>query len=121
VVLKIDYFCTIKPYVLVAMKEQNPMMIQLIAEYFKTQPVLKAWLFGSYARGEQHPDSDVDILVVFDQETGKGVSLLKHIGIALDLEDLLGRKVDLVTDGTLLPIIRESAEKDKVLIYERAS
>jgi predicted nucleotidyltransferase len=121
VVLKNDYFCTIKPYVLVAMKEQNPMMIQLIAEYFKTQPVLKAWLFGSYARGEQHPDSDVDILVVFDQETRKGVSLLKHIGIALDLEDLLGRKVDLVTDGTLLPIIRESAEKDKVLIYERAS
>ncbi len=120
-VLKNDYFCTIKPYVLVAMKEQNPMMIQLIAEYFKTQPVLKAWLFGSYARGEQHPDSDVDILVVFDQETRKGVSLLKHIGIALDLEDLLGRKVDLVTDGTLLPIIRESAEKDKVLIYERAS
>lgn len=97
------------------------MMIQLIAEYFKTQPVLKAWLFGSYARGEQHPDSDVDILVVFDQETGKGVSLLKHIGIALDLEDLLGKKVDLITDGTLLPLFRESVEKDKVLIYERAS
>lgn len=97
------------------------MMIQLIAEYFKTQPVLKAWLFGSYARGEQHPDSDVDILVVFDQKTDKGVSLLKHIGIALDVEDLLGKKVDLVTDGTLLPVIRESAEKDKVLIYERAS
>ena len=97
------------------------MMIQLIAEYFKTQPVLKAWLFGSYARGEQHPDSDVDILVVFDQETGKGVSLLKHIGIALDLEDLLGKKVDLVTEGTLLPFVRESVEKDKVLIYERAN
>ena len=103
------------------MSKQNPMMIRLIAEYFKTQPVLKAWLFGSYARGEQHPDSDVDILVVFDQETGKGVSLLKHIGIALDLEELLGKKVDLVTYGTLLPFIRESAERDKVLIYERAS
>ena len=103
------------------MSNQTLKMIQLIAEYFKTQPVLKAWLFGSYARGEQHPNSDVDILVVFDQETGKGVSLLKHIGIALDLEDLLGKKVDLVTNGTLLPIIRESAEKDKVLIYERAS
>ncbi|MBR4391972.1 MAG: nucleotidyltransferase family protein [Bacteroidales bacterium] len=103
------------------MSKQTLMMIQLIAEYFKTQPVLKAWLFGSYARGEQHPDSDVDILVVFDQKTDKGVSLLKHIGIALDVEDLLGKKVDLVTDGTLLPVIRESAEKDKVLIYERAS
>ena len=102
------------------MSKQTLVMIQLISQYFETQPVLKAWLFGSYARGEQHPDSDVDILVVFDQETGKGVSLLKHIGIALDLEDLLGKKVDLVTDGTLLPIIRESAEKEKVLIYERA-
>ena len=103
------------------MSKQTLMMIQLIAEYFKTQPVLKAWLFGSYARGEQHPNSDVDILVVFDQETGKGVSLLKHIGIALDLEDLLGKKVDLITDGTLLPFVRESVERDKVLIYERAS
>lgn len=37
-------------------------MTQLIAEYFKTQPVLKAWLFGSYARGEEREDSDVDIL-----------------------------------------------------------
>lgn len=35
----------------------------IIAEYFKTQPVLKAWLFGSFARGEETPDSDVDILV----------------------------------------------------------
>lgn len=47
------------------------MMIQLIAEYFKTQPVLKAWLFGSYARGEQHPDSDVDILVVLTKKLAK--------------------------------------------------
>ena len=37
-------------------------MIQQIAEYFKTQPVLKAWLFGSYSRGEQRDDSDVDML-----------------------------------------------------------
>ena len=37
-------------------------MTRLIAEYFKTQPVLKAWLFGSYARGEETPESDVDIL-----------------------------------------------------------
>lgn len=38
-------------------------MKQKIAEYFKTQPVLKAWLFGSYSRGEERPDSDVDIHV----------------------------------------------------------
>ena len=42
-------------------------MRQTIAEYFKTQPVLKAWLFGSYARGEQTPDSDIDILFLPDK------------------------------------------------------
>ena len=99
----------------------NTQLVQTIQAYFATQPVLRAWLFGSYARGEQTPDSDVDILVVFDQENGKRVSLLKHIGIALGLEDLIGKKVDLITEGTLLPFAKETAEKDKVLIYERAS
>lgn len=99
----------------------NNQLINVIRAYFATQPVLKAWLFGSYARGEQTPDSDVDILVVFDQENGRKVSLLRHIGIALGLEDLLGKKVDLITEGTLLPFAKETADKDKVLIYERAS
>jgi len=98
----------------------NHQLINVIRAYFATQPVLKAWLFGSYARGEQTPDSDVDILVVFDQENGRKVSLLRHIGIALGLQDLLGKKVDLITEGTLLPFAKETADKDKVLIYERA-
>ncbi|MCR5238663.1 MAG: nucleotidyltransferase domain-containing protein [Prevotella sp.] len=38
-------------------------MTQLIADYFKTQPVLKAWLFGSFSRGEEREDSDVDLLI----------------------------------------------------------
>lgn len=96
----------------------NNQLINVIRAYFATQPVLKAWLFGSYARGEQTPDSDVDILVVFDEENGRKVSLLRHIGIALGLEDLLGKKVDLITEGTLLPFAKETADKDKVLIYE---
>ena len=95
-------------------------IIKTIQEFFTTQPVLKAWLFGSYARKEQTPESDVDILVVFDQKTGKGVSLLDHIGIALDLEDRLGKKVDLITDGTLLPFAQKTAEQDKVLVYARS-
>ena len=96
-------------------------LIHKVHDYFATQPVLKAWLFGSYARGEETPESDVDILVVFDQEDGKSISLLRHIGIALGLEDLLGKKVDLITEGTMLPFAKETAEKDKVLIYERAN
>ncbi len=92
-----------------------------ISSYFATQPVQKAWLFGSYARGEETADSDVDILVVFDKDGGKSISLLKHIKIALELEDILGKKVDLITEGTLMPFAQETAEKDKILIYERTS
>ena len=92
------------------------MMTKTIAEYFKTQPVLKAWLFGSYSRGEQTKDSDVDILVLLDKSRPIG---LKFFGMWSDLEELLGRKVDLVSDGTLLPFAQQSAEKDKILIYER--
>lgn len=98
----------------------NTEMIETIRNYFSTQPVLKAWLFGSFARGEETPDSDVDILVLFDQKTGNGVSLLRHVSIAMGLEDLLGKKVDLITDGTLLPFVQSTADRDKILIYERA-
>lgn len=99
----------------------NTELISAIQDYFKNQPVLKAWIFGSYARGEETENSDVDILVVFDQNSGKGVSLLKHISIALGLEDQIRRKVDLITEGTLLPFAKETADRDKILIYERAS
>ena len=88
----------------------------IIAKYFKTQPVLKAWLFGSFSRNEQTPDSDVDIIVLLDKSRPIG---LKFFGMWNDLEELLGRKVDLVSEGTLLPFAQESAEKDKILIYER--
>ena len=94
-------------------------MQDIIAKYFSTQPILKAWLFGSYARGEQTPLSDVDILVVYDDNIG--VSLLKHASMINDLEKLLDRPVDLVEDGTLLPFAEESANHDKKLIYERTA
>ena len=48
-------------------------MQERIADYFKTQPVLKAWLFGSYSRGEQKPWSDVDILVELDDKQPIGL------------------------------------------------
>ena len=93
-------------------------MQKTIADYFKTQPVLKAWLFGSFARGEETPLSDVDLLVQYDDKAR--ISLLKHCAIMNDLEELLDRKVDLVEDGELLPFAVESANHDKKLIYERA-
>ena len=92
-------------------------MTQKIAEYFKTQPVLKAWLFGSFSRGEERPDSDVDILVNLDYSQPIG---LRFFGMYEDLKDLLGRNVDLVSERTLAPFARNSVERDKKLVYERA-
>ena len=51
---------------------------QMIADYFKTQPVLKAWLFGSYSRGEQREDSDVDILFQVNRSQPVGSWILPH-------------------------------------------
>ena len=93
-------------------------MTQRIAEYFKTQPVLKAWLFGSFARGEETPKSDVDILVILDYSQPVG---LKFFGMWSDLEQMLNRKVDLVTEASLADFARNSVELDKKLIYERAA
>ena len=94
-------------------------MTQQIADYFKTQPVLKAWLFGSFARGEETAESDVDILFVPDMSAK--FSLFTLGGMYMDLKELLGREVDLVPDGSLLPFAEETAEKDKKLIYERVA
>lgn len=95
-------------------------MIKAIQDYFKTQPVLKAWVFGSYARNEETEDSDVDILVVFDRKN-HSVGLLEHARMMNSLESLLQRRIDLVEDGTLLPFATDSANHDRKLLYERAN
>ena len=100
-------------------KMSQQTMTQLIADYFKTQPVLKVWLFGSFSRGEQREDSDVDILILPDKS--QHFSLFTLSGMYEDLKDLLGREVDLITEGGLMPFARESADRDKILIYERAA
>ena len=61
-------------------------------------------IFGSAARGEDRPGSDIDLLVDIEQCR----SLLDLIAAKQDLEDILGRTVDLVTERSLNPYIRES-------------
>lgn len=92
-------------------------IIPKIQQYFATQPIDKAWLFGSYSRGEEREDSDVDILISVDKSAHVG--LFKLSGMMLDIEDKLNRKVDLVTDSGLMDFARKSVDKDKILIYER--
>jgi predicted nucleotidyltransferase len=90
--------------------------IRQIQDYFKTQPVLKAYLFGSYVRGEATEESDVDLLVELDYSQRIG---LRYVQMILDLEDLLHKKVDLVSEGGLSKYIRPYIEAEKQLIYER--
>ena len=94
-------------------------LIQTIQDYFATQPVERAWLFGSYARGEEREDSDVDILVTLDGDAKVG--LIRYVHMINGLKKVLGKEVDMVVDGTLLPFAVESANRDKKLIYERTN
>lgn len=70
------------------------------------------YLFGSYARDEAMPVSDVDFLVEFSKPTG----LFGLASLQLFLEELLGRKVDIGTPQSLKPYIREEVEKDALLV-----
>ena len=74
--------------------------------------------FGGYriiARGEQTAESDIDILILPDKS--QHFSLFTLSGMYVDLKELLNREVDLITEGGLMPFARESAERDKILIY----
>ena len=95
-------------------------MIPKIQQFFGSQPIKKAWLFGSCSRGEESMDSDVDILVEYERQNSR-VSLMKIAAMMLNLEDLLHRKVDMVEASRLLPFALDSVNNDKFLIYERKS
>ena len=87
------------------------------ADFFRTVPVEKAWLFGSFSRGEETAESDIDILVRYDKDAKISLLYISHLmGV---LEKILHRKVDLVEEGCLLPFAEETANRDKILIYER--
>ena len=94
------------------------MSTQMNQQIAENQPVVRAWIFGSYSRNEQRLWSDIDILVQYDRSRPLG--LMKIAGMKVDLEDLLNCEVDLVEEGTLRPWAVESVNRDKKLIYERA-
>ena len=72
-------------------------------------------LFGSAARGEMRPDSDIDLLVEFLPDAQ--VDLVDYAGLMLDLSRLVGRKVDLVSKNGLKPLIRNSVLEEARLVY----
>lgn len=94
-------------------------LIPSIQSCLELHPIKKAWLFGSCSRGEEREDSDVDILVQY--EDSDSMSLMKICRVMCAIEDAIGRKVDLVEDGRLIAGAVESVNHDKILIYERAA
>ncbi len=90
--------------------------LETIKEYFKSRPVLKAYLFGSYGRGQADNQSDIDILVDLDYTQRIG---LRFVQMQIDLEKLLKIKVDLVSSNGLSKYIKPFVDSEKKLIYAR--
>lgn len=78
--------------------------------------VREAYLFGSFARGEQKPNSNIDLRIV----CGGSMTFGMLYELSLELEGTLGRKVDIVTNlpEHMRPAFRKSIEQDEVRIYE---
>ena len=93
-------------------------MIPQIQAYLATQPVERAYLFGSCSRGEETKDSDVDLLVTYTDSDS--LSLMDISRMMVNLGKRIHRRVDMVEDACLRPFARKSVERDKILLYERA-
>ena len=83
---------------------------------FKKYPISFAGVFGSFARGEENTESDVDIMIKLKPQSD--FSLFDLIGVETELKKTLNRDVDLATDKSIGKYIRDSVFKDLVPIYE---
>lgn len=83
-----------------------------IIDICKRNDISYCAMFGSFARGEGRADSDIDLLVRFSKPKG-----FEWVSAALEIEDEIGRKVDLVTEAGLNPYIRDRVLKDLLVLY----
>lgn len=90
--------------------------IEKIKAYLKARPVLKAYLFGSYARGEADDNSDIDLLLDLDYSQKIG---LQFVQMKIDLERILNQKIDIVSSNGLSKYIKPLIESEKQLIYAK--
>jgi predicted nucleotidyltransferase len=90
--------------------------IKTIRHFFSGLPVKRAYVFGSYSRNEADEHSDVDIVVELDHATPIGMQFFTY---ADELQNLLKKKVDVVSYEGLSKYVKPLVDKDKVLIYER--
>lgn len=92
----------------------NQDAIAVMAEVLRKHGVRRASLFGSTVRGDETAKSDVDLLVEMDE----GTSLLDLVGIKLEIEELLHRKVDVVTYDSIHPLLKDRILREQEQIYE---
>jgi len=83
-----------------------------IKNYLSQYPISRIGIFGSFARNEERPDSDIDILVTFEEP----ISLFTLVRIHRELSELLNRKVNIVSEKYLHPRMKEAVQKDLKII-----
>lgn len=93
--------------------------LEALRQYARTKPISRMYIFGSFARGEQTPESDVDFLI--EVRPDSKFSLLDLSRMYRELSQLLGRSVDIATPPMIGKYIRDSVFKDLVLVYEADS
>jgi predicted nucleotidyltransferase len=87
--------------------------IQVLIDFFRANGIRRAALFGSVSRGEEKPDSDLDLLVDFDSPK----SLMTVVRLERELSQAVGRKVELLTEASISPLIRERIAADLKVIH----
>ena len=85
-----------------------------VTDYFKDKPVKKIYIFGSYARGEAREDSDIDLGIELEDVK---MSLWQYIGMAMGLEEIIHKKIDLVEIKLNHNWVKRGFDKDKKEIY----
>lgn len=89
-------------------------IIETIIEYLSGHDASKIALFGSFARGEDTLNSDIDVIVNFR----KRISLLELVGLELELSEIIGKKVELISERAINPIIRPFIDNDITIVLE---
>lgn len=89
-------------------------IFEKIAQMLKNRGAKKIAIFGSYVRGDEKLESDIDIIVEFSERK----SLLDIVGIEQELSEALGIKVDLLTEKFISPYLVDRIKKEMVVIYE---
>jgi predicted nucleotidyltransferase len=106
------YIIQSKVLVMNAIARKIGLRNKALRKLWKTYKIRRIALFGSYVNGAPNKHSDVDFLVEF----AKGADLLDQVGLKLDLEAMLHRKVDVVTPGALSKYFRDQVLKEAVYL-----